>query len=153
MILEIVAILYNDQGFNKGLWKNIWSRKSANHLKFIEESIMGTGEHDLVKIFYNCGKIGLLQQSWIEKTMHCQEAQWLYSKEKVSGTVVNKQYHAHYNQGHERIPTNNFLWKEEMLIVFSIEKSSGKIHLTNWMTRIDPSCFSLFCCFLLDIKS
>ena len=45
-------------------------------------------------MFRNGLNMGFLQQDWIQKTVHGEEIDWLFCKEKFLGTAVFKESHA-----------------------------------------------------------
>ena len=87
-------------------------------------------------MFTNRINIALPQQDWVEKTIHGVGTQWLSTKEKVPGEVVNKKGHADSVLGNEKTHHYWFPFKKKKkkkkkkhLIVLPIFNSIGKIHL------------------------
>ena len=66
-----------------------------NIVQFTEECVMYMKKHVLVKkLFTNGLTIGFPLGTWVKKTVHGVETNWLSSKEKVLDKAVNKEGYA-----------------------------------------------------------
>ena len=73
-------------------WLFFLRLRSADHMKFTKEFVMGIEKHILVqKIFTNGLNLCLPLQAWVEKKINWAKRHWLSRRDKVPGAVISKE--------------------------------------------------------------